>query len=467
MTWRTFLGFDPSSRAVLCDVSDGEEENARWRVAEVADVRCAADEGVRCDTTAGAPGRPGRARDMAFRDMPGDVTPLDVNMTGLTGTNITVELREHRKATVPLGVALTLDGVTTSVLDYDASVGDVVSELNGLARVGQNVQGDGGLVLVDRRLTSTNRRRAYERRVAFPTSARDASALFADGAGLSDTAAAINVMTRTNGEFVPLQFGTVTDYTRRATFCLVSYDASAAALEAALKSLTRVGDIVVARRCRSEYGSAGYEWNVTFTTLGAPTHAGAVQLLRVASASRLEGTRPVAAQHVDEVVAGYGPSVALERSVNGQQYASDQLLFEYHEPILVGAAVAPTLGLSGGGGGGRESILGGGGGGASAGQRGLVGSAAAVVGVLCLCRAARKRRPPLSVVALLLPLLLLLLARRVGATTCSEALASDYSCYDPAGASCTCTGYISLGDYDGLTGTLPAALSACTGVTRL
>ena len=290
--------------------------------------------------------------------------------------------RRAVKGTVPLGVAFTLDGVTTSVLDYDASAGDVTSELNGLARVGQNVQGDGGLVLVDRRLTSTNRGRGwYERRVAFPTSARDASALFADGAGPSDTAAAINVMTRTNGEFAPLQFGTVTDYTRRATFCLVSYDASAAALEAALKNLTRVGDVVVTRRCRSEYGSAGYEWNVTFTTLGAPTHAGAVQLLRVASASRLEGTRPVAAQHVDEVVAGYGPSVALERSVNGQQYASDQLLFEYHEPILVGAAVAPTLGLSGGGGGGRESILGGGGG-ASAGQRGLVGSAAAVVGVL-------------------------------------------------------------------------------------
>ena len=125
-----------------------------------------------------------------------------------------------------------------------------------------------------------------------------------------------------------------------------------------------------------------------------------------------------------------------------------------------------TLGLSGGGGGGRESILGGGGGGASAGQRGLVGSAAAVVGVLCLCRAARKRRPPLSVVALLLPLLLLLLARRVGATTCSEALASDYACYDPAGASCTCSGGIYLYN-DGLTGTLPAALSACTGVTGL
>ena len=453
---------------MLYDVSDGEEENARWRVAEVADVRCAADEGVRCETTAGVPGRPGRARDMAFRDMPGDVAPLDVNMTGLTGTNITVELRKHRKGTVSLGVALTLDGVTTSVLDYDASVVGVTSELNGLARVGQNVQGDGGLVLVDRRLTSTNRGRGwYERRVAFPTSARDASALFADGAGPSDTAAAINVMTRTNGEFVALQFGTVTDYTRRATFCLVSYDASAAALEAALNNLTRVGDVVVTRRCRSEYGSAGYEWNVTFTTLGAPTHAGAVQLLRVASASRLEGTRPVAAQHVDQVVAGYGPSVALERSVNGQQYASDQLLFEYHEPILVGAAVAPTLGLSGGGGGGgRESILGGGGGGASAGQRGLVGSAAAVVGVLCLCRAARKRRPPLSVVALLLPLLLLLLARRVGATTCSEALASGYACYDPAGASCSCTGDISLHD-DGVTGTLPAALSACTGVTKL
>jgi len=62
--------------------------------------------------------------------------------------------------------------------------------------------------------------------------------------------------------------------------------------------------------------------------------------------------------------------------------------------------------------------------------------------------------------------LLLLLARRVGATTLSEEIDSSYSCYDPAGVSCTCTGLISLGDR-GLTGTLPAALSACTGVTNL
>ena len=54
------------------------------------------------------------------------------------------------------------------------------------------------------------------------TSARDTSALFADGAGgLSDTAAAtINVMTQMNGEVVPLQFGTVADYTSRAVSCL-------------------------------------------------------------------------------------------------------------------------------------------------------------------------------------------------------------------------------------------------------
>ena len=83
--------------------------------------------------------------------------PLDVNMTGLTGTNITVELGERRNGAVTLGIILTLDGVTTNVLDYDVSASDVASELN-------------GLVLVDRRLTGG---RACKWRVASPTSARD------------------------------------------------------------------------------------------------------------------------------------------------------------------------------------------------------------------------------------------------------------------------------------------------------
>ena len=51
-------------------------------------------------------------------------------------------------------------------------------------------------------------------------SALGTSVIFTDGAGLSDTAATINVMTRTNGEVVPLQFGTVADYTSRAVSCL-------------------------------------------------------------------------------------------------------------------------------------------------------------------------------------------------------------------------------------------------------
>ena len=111
-----------------------------------------------------------------------------------------------------------------------------------------------------------------------------------------------------------------------------------------------------------------------------------------------------------------------------------------------------------------------------AGQRGLV-SGAAVVAVLCFA-VRRWRRQALRVslhrgavsrpclLVIVTALLLLLLAPRVGATTCSEALESSYSCYDPTGASCTCTGGISLSN-QGVTGTLPAALSACTGVTYL
>ena len=217
----------------------------------------------------------------------------------------------------------------------------------GAGDMGGGGMGGGG------RLTSTDGGRAYEWRALIPTSARDAWTLVADCAGLSGTDAAINVTTRTKGEFA-LQFGTATDDAGRSTSYLVPHDASAAALEAALENLTSVGDVVVTRRRLSEYDSAGHKWNVTFTMLGAPTHAGTVELLTVAKASRLEGTRPVAAR--DEVVAGYGASVELELSANG--------LFEYHKPLLSGA-VAPTFDLLGGG---RESTHGGGG--ASAGQRG-------------------------------------------------------------------------------------------------
>ena len=139
------------------------------------------------------------------------------------------------------------------------------------------------------RLTSTDGGRAYEWRALIPTSARDALTLVADCAGLSGTDAAINVTTRTKGEFA-LQFSTATDHAGRSTSYLVPHDASAAALEAALENLTSVGDVVVTRRRLSEYDSAGHKRNVTFTMFGAPTHAGTVELLTVAKCEFLQCT---------------------------------------------------------------------------------------------------------------------------------------------------------------------------------
>ena len=54
----------------------------------------------------------------------------------------------------------------------------------------------------------------------------------------------------------------------------------------------------------------------------------------------------------------------------------------------------------------------------------------------------------------------------VGATTLTAQLASTYSsCYDPTGSSCSCTS-IEL-DSQGLPGTIPTELSACTDVATL
>ena len=75
-----------------------------------------------------------------------------------------------------------------------------------------------------------------------------------------------------------------------------------------------------------------------------------------------------------------------------------------------------------------------------------------------------------AVLRVLLPLIALLPLS--GATTLSEQIESDYTCYDPAGVSCTCgtvadpNPTISLPQL-GLTGTIPAELSACTDLTTV
>ena len=62
---------------------------------------------------------------------------------------------------------------------------------------------------------------------------------------------------------------------------------------------------------------------------------------------------------------------------------------------------------------------------------------------------------------------MLILVRFIDATTLEAQLVETYGdCYDPTGASCSCTGSIRL-SAQGITGTIPAELSACTGITTL
>jgi hypothetical protein len=116
----------------------------------------------------------------------------------------------------------------------------------------------------------------------------------------------------------------------------------------------------------------------------------------------------------------------------------------------------------------RQSTLAGDG--VSEDQRGVV-VGGSTVGVLLLVlllwrwQAAWKYRP-FSGVLLLLLLILMMMSPPVDSTTLEAALASSYDCYDPSGASCTCTGSIYLNNGD-FTGTIPLELSACTGLTLL
>jgi hypothetical protein len=66
----------------------------------------------------------------------------------------------------------------------------------------------------------------------------------------------------------------------------------------------------------------------------------------------------------------------------------------------------------------------------------------------------------------LISLLLICAVSLTDATTLETQLAASYTCYDPTGTSCSCSGQIDLAS-SSLTGTIPSELSACTALITL
>lgn len=132
----------------------------------------------------------------------------------------------------------------------------------------------------------------------------------------------------------------------------ISWNASAAAVEAALESLPQVGDVSVLGPTGVSSGdasSAGATWLVEFTTLGTPSNIGDLPLLE-ADGSFLTGT--AVSIDVEEVSAG---CCAVDVSANGgadyTTSASDSRsssVFRYQDRAAV-SAVLPNAGpISGG-----------------------------------------------------------------------------------------------------------------------
>lgn len=132
----------------------------------------------------------------------------------------------------------------------------------------------------------------------------------------------------------------------------ISWNASAVAIEAALESLSQVGDVSVLEPTDASSGDAssvGATWLVEFTTLGRPSNIGDLPLLE-ADGSFLTGT--AVSVGVEEVSAG---CCAVDVSANGgADYTTGASgsgggnVFRYQDRAAV-SAVIPTAGPTSGG----------------------------------------------------------------------------------------------------------------------
>ncbi|CAM9289154.1 unnamed protein product, partial [Phaeothamnion confervicola] len=295
-------------------------------------------------------GASGRSFNVTFTAAAGNVPELVANVTGLSGGGAagaaaTVDTVRNGTDRISGTFALMLGVNATDALPYNASAGAIMNAVNELWSWG-------GLVLVSRSPLAvagdeTNANDdVFEWLITFPPELGDVPELRVfneEITGAPEAAAALETLA--NGSYVPLGGGFSLCFGSEKTAKL-PFNATAAEVAGALEALNGIGRVDVTRAAYWSRGRTGVSWAVSFLPGGAPSHAGAVDILTV-NATDLSGWLPVG--RVRQTVAGYGPDVAVAVSVNGgAEFGEVTALFRTHPPFALTAA-DPVAGPSSGG----------------------------------------------------------------------------------------------------------------------
>ena len=116
----------------------------------------------------------------------------------------------------------------------------------------------------------------------------------------------------------------------------------------ALQTIGKAVDVTSEIVTADANGDSGFVWLVTFLQAANPRHVGEVPSIGVQLTSPTGSDADLVSADVEDVVEGYGPVVPLEVSANGHDYTLNRVMYEYHEPILLGS-LDPIAGPSAGG----------------------------------------------------------------------------------------------------------------------
>jgi len=200
----------------------------------------------------------------------GDEPSIEVVGTSLQGTLAVVTVDEIQKGSHLQGsYSLSFGGETIDYIPYDCTVESLKALLGSLKEINQ----------VNVTLDVHNFGRRYL--ITFIDPVGDNQLLLVNSESLVGSDASVRiyeVQKGTNNRIIGYFF--IVDEVGSITTSL-SVDTSAVELETKLRELTAIGDIEVSKFDSSTSIYPSVEWLVTFTTLGSPSNAGDVPLLKV------------------------------------------------------------------------------------------------------------------------------------------------------------------------------------------
>jgi hypothetical protein len=216
---------------------------------------------------------------VTYTGLRGDEPTLYVDSSTMTGTSATATSSEQQRGSYVGGYfTLSFGGATTAPLAHNIPAYDLERALLELPEVETLAVSVGNTPLG----------RRYQ--VTFVEPAGDVQLIQADASLLEGTEATVRVYERIRGvgslqgQFKLTAGGGAADTADTTSF--VDVLASAAELKAHLEQLPSVGEVSVSG---PDYVGSGYQWAVTYTTMGQPSNAGQVPLLSAGSLEPQDG----------------------------------------------------------------------------------------------------------------------------------------------------------------------------------